>query len=65
MDEKVLNGKLAELIELEEKYIWLLTDELEEASSFACHCGWESERIEEGKNLRKEIARIKDEICKL
>jgi hypothetical protein len=48
------------IIELQEKYINLLGEELEELVILAHNRGWKSTRIEEGKIMREEIKKLKD-----
>lgn len=46
------------LVEKQQEYIKLLTDELSEVVSMAFVHGWRSNRFEAGKKLREEIASL-------
>lgn len=46
-----------ELIKLYEDYIKLLGEELNETARMASIHGWESERFEQGEEMRKKILR--------
>jgi hypothetical protein len=50
---------MEELIEVYEKYINLLNEELNELVSVAYIHGWKSKRVEEGQRLRDEIDKVK------
>lgn len=64
MSYEKLVDEVANLVKLQDKYILLLTDELEEVVPFAKNCGWRSERYDRGRELRRKMAVSKDEICK-
>ena len=50
---------LKEIIKLQDQYIKLLTDEINDMVGIAHTHGWESSRYEVGLNLRNEISRLK------
>ncbi|MFA5388886.1 MAG: hypothetical protein WC312_03930 [Candidatus Omnitrophota bacterium] len=53
-----------EIIKIDEDYIALLKEELDEVVSIAYIHGWKSSRIKEGEEARKAIAEIKARIEK-
>jgi hypothetical protein len=52
---------LEKIIEIQDEYIHLLGEELNELVVLAHIHGWESKRYEDGKKLREEILRLKNE----
>ena len=57
-----LSDGLANLINAQDEYIKLLTMEIHEMSSYADIDGWESTKVEEGKRLREEIIRAREQV---
>jgi len=53
--------KAIELAKIQEEYINLLGEELNELATLAHTHGWKSSRIEKGKKLRQKIKEIKGE----
>lgn len=53
---------LHNFIEVQEKYIKLLSDELDETVPIAFNHGWQSNRYAKGASLRADIERIKNQI---
>ena len=58
------NEKLRKLVEVQEEYINLLGEELDEVVVMMAVHGWQSSRVEKGKKLRAEIAKLKSELNK-
>jgi hypothetical protein len=54
--ETLVMPKIADVYE---EYIKLLTDEINELASMACHSGWKSNRISKGLELRNKITDLK------
>ncbi len=52
--------RLKEVILVQDDYIKLLTEELNELALFASVHGWKSTRYEQGKTFRKKIAQLKE-----
>lgn len=50
---------MIELIRLYEEYIKLLGDELNDVVVMASIHGWKSDRVEQGEEMRREIAQQK------
>lgn len=56
-----LSDGLAKLIDLQQKYIKLILEEAEETVPIAYAHGWRSTRYEEGKRIRKELAKLQEQ----
>ena len=54
------NTKLKKLASTYSQYVTLLNEELDELVGYASTHGWQSTRVEAGKQLRRKIAALKE-----
>ena len=59
------NEDIKEIIEVYDKYIKLLGEEIDELSSYLHHTGWKSSRVSRGMELRNRIFTLKQNLLNI